>query len=326
MDTMTEMENGSLSCGDLAVIGGATYDITGVSLGEARFHDSNPSKVYTGCGGVGRNIAENAGRLGLKTALLAAFGDDAFAGILRESCGVVGVDTSLSHVEKDARSGLYIDLLDRDGELLLAASDQTLIESIPLTAIQAAAPALSRYRFLCLDANLTEAAIRCAAETIPLPIIGDTVSMAKAARFGGILPRIHALKTNLLELSALTGRQIESADQVEAAAETLLHAGVSRIFVTMGPEGACCVDSWGITRLQGFPAEVRNVTGAGDAFCAGVCQGLLQGLASEDILYFATAMSHLAMAVESAVNPQITAEKVAALAEGLRGFSRERNI
>jgi pseudouridine kinase len=317
---MTQMIEKGISAaptGDLAVVGGANYDITGVALGEANFHDSNPSRVYTGCGGVGRNIAENAGRLGLKTALLAAFGTDAFAEILRASCETAGVDTRLSHVTEGARSGLYIDLLDQDGELLLAASDQGLIESLPLDAIRATAPALSNYRFLCLDANLTEEAVHCAAETIPLPIIGDTVSMAKAVRFRGILHRIYALKTNLLELSALTEQRVDAADKVEAAAETLLKNGVSRIFVTMGPEGACCVDSSGITRIAGFPAEVRNVTGAGDAFCAGIACGLLRGLSNEEILYFSTAMSHLAMAGESAVNPQITAEKVAGLAEAL---------
>ena len=47
-------------------------------------------------GGVGRNIAENLARLGVKTALSLAFvGNDANGRLVREACASAGVDLSL---------------------------------------------------------------------------------------------------------------------------------------------------------------------------------------------------------------------------------------
>ena len=108
---------------DIALIGGSTYDITGTLLDEARQSDSNPSSIHTGHGGVGRNIAENLARLGLGVRLVSAFGTDALSDELIASCEAVGIDTRLSYIKEGARACSYIDLLDKRGELLLAASD-----------------------------------------------------------------------------------------------------------------------------------------------------------------------------------------------------------
>ena len=66
------------------VIGGANMDICGCSHDNLRIGDSNPGKVRTSAGGVGRNIAENLARLGTDTRLLSAVGNDQYGHHLLE--------------------------------------------------------------------------------------------------------------------------------------------------------------------------------------------------------------------------------------------------
>ena len=58
----------------VVVIGGANMDICGTSHDNLLLGDSNPGKVRTSAGGVGRNIAENLARLGSDTRLMTAVG------------------------------------------------------------------------------------------------------------------------------------------------------------------------------------------------------------------------------------------------------------
>jgi pseudouridine kinase len=304
--------------GGVALIGGSTYDITGLLLADARRNDSNPSRIHTGCGGVGRNIAENLARLGLGVSFASAFGTDAFSRELLASCEAVGIDTRLSYIEEGACACTYINLLDAGGELLMAASDMTLIEDFPLDLLSEAARRANARKLAILDANLTEEALCCIASHCESLLIGETVSIAKARRFRSILPRMYAIKANVGELAALAGRAIKSERDIDEAGASLRAAGVKRVFVTMGKNGACCVEEGGTTRVPGFPAEVRSVTGAGDAFCAAVAYGIYRDLPTEDILLLGTAMSHITLASPFAVSRDMTKAQALQVKDALR--------
>jgi 5-dehydro-2-deoxygluconokinase len=69
--------------------------------------------------------------------------------------------------------------------------------------------------------------------------------------------------------------------EVEAAAggpETLLEAGVSTVVLKRGERGATVFANGEETDVPGFPVEVVNGLGAGDAFAAALGHGLLRGL------------------------------------------------
>ncbi|MDR2132069.1 MAG: carbohydrate kinase family protein [Clostridiales Family XIII bacterium] len=291
---------------DVALIGGSTCDITGVLLGEPHGSDSNPSRIHTSHGGVGRNIAENLARLGLKVRFVSAFGTDAFSDELIAFCEALGMDTRLSYIKEGARACTYIDLLDAKGELLLAASDMSTMEEFPLDLLANAVKRLNAHKLTVLDANLTEDALRCVAEHSESLLLGETVSITKAKRFRAILPRLYAVKANAGELAALTGRRVESERDIACACADLLAAGVKRVFVTMGRNGAFCADGGGTTRTPGFPAEVCSVTGAGDAFCAAIAYGILRDLPTEDMLLLGAAMSRITLKSPFAVSREMS--------------------
>ena len=69
-----------------------------------------------------------------------------------------------------------------------------------------------------------------------------------------------------------------SAEMVEIISQKVIAAQIPSMIVTMGGDGAVYADKYGD---KGFcPArrvEVKDTTGAGDSFCAGVAIGLTYG-------------------------------------------------
>ena len=136
------------------------------------------------------------------------------------------------------------------------------------------------------------------------------------------LPLIDILHCNGYESEALTGR----ADPASAA-DAILGEGVSLCLVTLGSEGL--VAAWGETRLRmpAFRVEEVDQTGAGDAFCAGVIDALLQmGINGSDLGGLAPSRMRRALLRGSAAGAAcvtasgattvVTARKVNALIHG----------
>ena len=73
--------------GRIAVVGGANMDIGGFPSAALIPGDSNPGQVRMSVGGVGRNIAENAARMGLEVELITALGADGNGRMILEDCG-----------------------------------------------------------------------------------------------------------------------------------------------------------------------------------------------------------------------------------------------
>lgn len=301
-------------------IGGSTYDITASILGTPVPCDSNPSRIYGGAGGVGRNIAENIARMGIKTSMITAFGNDAFSGALIASCEDVGMDVSQAIRFSRGTSGIYLSIMDKEGELQYAASDLTLIEQIPCAEFEKRADYLRSFPYLLLDANLTEPMLQTIAGITDAKIVCDAVSVTKALRLRAILPRIEAVKVNRAELAAIAGVELTAPEDVKRAAERLLSQGVKRVFITMGMDGSCCYTENGAWSCPAFPADVVNVTGAGDAFTAAVTYGMINGYSNEKILRLGTAASHIALRSEKAVSPEMNE---AALLQIYESFLKE---
>lgn len=302
----------------ILVFGGSNYDITGRIAGDVIPADSNPGSVSGGCGGVGRNVAENLARLGMRTSLLTALGTDDFSGVIRNSLISAGVDYSRS-ITVPGSSSVYLSVVDRQGELVLAACDLKLLESLSVSRLKEEEAYFASFPAVFLEANCTEEMLEYAASVIKGRIFADGVSVAKAVRLIPILPHIDTIKVNRRELAALTGAAADSLEEARGAAEGLLERGVKHVFVTLGRRGCFCVSRQGFSFFPAYPLEVANVTGAGDAFAAAVVFGTMNGMTDEKILALGTAASRIALESVSAVNPALTEQVLLKRAEELAG-------
>lgn len=284
---------------EVLLIGGSVYDITAKIKGDTVPADSNPSVIYGGCGGVGRNIAVNAAKMGVKATFMTALGTDSFAHALEESCQTVGLDLS-NAVRVAGGSSIYLSILDRNGELTMAASDLALLEAVSPDAYNKAAIAAAPIIFV--DANLPEDTLKMIAETANGELYADAVSVKKGLRLRPVLNRLHTLKANRAELAAISGMPAGTLEELRAAAGAVLKKGVRRVFVTMGLDGCAVLEGSGFDMIPAFPVAVNNVTGAGDAFSAAILFGTVKNMSSRQILRLGTAAARIALCSAEAVS------------------------
>ena len=280
---------------DVTVVGGCNVDVGGVSAETLIERDSNPGTVSVTPGGVGRNIAHNLSLLDVRVRLLTAFGDDVFAGRIEESCKKHGVDVSAALKVPGERTGVYLYIAGRDGDMALAVSDMDIFRHITPAFLQEKLPADPGV--VVADTNIPEETLRYLSSLPDVPLFVDPVSVTKAAKLKDCLPGIHTLKPNLPEAQALSGVAIRTDADVEKAAAVLRQKGVRRVFISLGKRGVYADDG----ETKGFFPPVRadavNTTGAGDAFMAGLVAAFLDNRDLPSTVRFASAAA--AVAVES---------------------------
>ena len=107
----------------------------------------------------------------------------------------------------------------------------------------------------------------------------------------GLAAKPYVAKPNNHELSRLTGRALETADDLLAAARTLIADGVERVVVSMGGDGALFVSANRAYRAEGLRVPVGSTVGAGDSMVAALAYAAEQGMADADTVRLAVATS-----------------------------------
>ena len=289
----------------VTVVGGANTDICGRPAQALVRHDSAPGHVSVRHGGVGRNIACDLARLGLRTRFVTALGDDGFGASVAEGCRSCGVDMSLTRIVPGARSPVYLYLSDEKGEMDAAVSDMEVMAALTPAYLRAHLSELDESDAVVLDGNLPEETIAFLCEKLRAPIVADPVSTAKATRFASVLGRLAAIKPNLLEARALTGKQ-----NPEDCADALLRSGVGSVFLSLGAKGLLAASGEERVLLPCERTELVSATGAGDAATAAIVWATVRGLGLAAAARAAVMAGAIAAASEEASPPLLRAEKL----------------
>jgi len=266
----------------VTVIGAANIDIITKSKAKIIRGDSNPAEVKLRAGGVARNIASMLAIKGAQVDLITAVGNDPLGALLQESCREIGVNTDAWIVKNNMSTGVYIAALENNGEMYAAFNAMTVPESIRTGEISKHKEQIKKADLLILDLNLTEKILGAALDLRSGRVtMVDVVSVAKVHRIAGLLDRIDIIKLNRLEAERLTGITLDTKERVKHACFSLVNRGAKRVFITLGMAGACAADKKHAIFVPALPVAVRDVTGAGDAFSAGVALNLSHDLKTQ---------------------------------------------
>lgn len=294
----------------MVVVGAINVDISGTADTAMRPGDSNPGRVRVTLGGVGRNIAENLCRLGVRVTMLTALGEDAHAAHARQACQALGLDLSRALTVPGGRTSTYLCLNDADGEIYAAVSDMDICEAITPAYLATCRDVLDAADMVVVDANIPAESIRYLAGSCRVPLVADPVSVKKAGKLAPCLGRLATLKPNRPEAQLLTGVPIDGLLGLDRAAQVMLAQGVQRVFISLGPQGVYYTDG----NLSGIqpccPAHIVNTTGCGDAFIAAAALGYAMGLDIRSMALMGQAASAICAEADSAVSPAITLEQV----------------
>jgi pseudouridine kinase len=296
----------------VVVIGGANVDIKARSTSRVRPTTSNPGWASMTPGGVGRNVAENLARLGVRTFLVSAIGRDALGdGLLSQT---VAAGVRCEYVQRTEHStGTYTAVLDCDGELIVAVSDMAAVDALGPGPINEARDVITTAGLLVLDGNLAAGAFAHASDlaaTANVRTILEPVSVPKAALIASHISKdrpLYAVTPNRDELAALTGLPTRTDSQLQKATGSLHRRGVEHVWVRLGARGS--LFSTASSEAAWLPVgtvTVADVTGAGDAMLAAFCYAVLSGHDPIDAARYGQAAAMLTLASPHTVRPDLT--------------------
>ena len=297
----------------IVVIGGNNVDINATSFTQLVYGDSNPGSIYTGLGGVGRNIAENLTRLSQRVTLVTAFGDDEFSSLARLQAEKIGMDLSCALFIPNAASCIYVCINEPNGEMSVAVNDMALCDHLTPEYLEKHLDRLNAADAIVLDANIREESIDYIVQHCSAPVFADAVSAKKAPRLYRSLPRLKALKANQIEVELLTGITITHENHMADAARALHQMGVEYVLITLGSRGAFASDGNVQVFDRPLPLRILNTTGCGDAFMAAATLGILDGLDIRETLRQGLAAAALCSQSKLAVSEQISMEAIHAM-------------
>lgn len=314
----------------ITVVGGANIDITASCGNKFIAADSNPGRVETSYGGVGRNIAHNLVLMGAQVRFATVFGGDSQADGLARDCRELGFDLSLSSRRDDARSSYYISINDCDGELVAGVSDMEVTSLMDTAWVRERLDALNASDAVIFDANLASDTIAFILTHCTAPLFADAVSATKSVRLFEALTRkagpskmaqgqagqsqipagqahkpLAGLKCNRIEALKMTG-----AADIEEAARMLEESGVQRVFITLGSEGVLVRENGRTERMPALETEVRNVSGAGDAFIAAAVLAIVKGRTTQQAAQAGLLAASITATSESAISNELNNIKI----------------
>jgi len=235
-------------------------------------------------GGAPANVAVGLRRFGIDSAFMGKVGNDAFGHFLAATLAQEGVDIESLHFSDEARTALAFIALGADGEREFMfychpSADMLLRpEEVDVEAIRAAK--LIQFGSLSLrPAPVREATLHALAAArkagclvsydpnLRLSLWSDE----QAAREGLLLGLAQAdiVKISEDELEFLTGKQ-----DCEASVEDIRHEGLRLLVVTRGKRGSWYWTPAASGEVPSFEVKAVDTTGAGDAFVAGLLQGI----------------------------------------------------
>jgi len=263
----------------IAVVGSANVDLT-------TFTDEFPRPGETlfaprfdlGFGGKGANQAVAARLCGADVFMVARVGSDLFGPATIKNFETLGIDAEHVKVVEGVASGVAPIFVEKSGQnriLVVKGANDRLLPA----DVDAAAPMLKKADCIVMQFEIPLATvyhtIRFARQNgikcILNPAPGQPVDMAQLAGLDYFVP-------NETEAETISGQPIKDLEDARRCAAGFLKAGIRRVIITLGANGALLAGQEGMEHVPAFKVDTVDSTGAGDAFIGSFATFLGEGL------------------------------------------------
>lgn len=272
----------------IVVIGAVFVDIKGYP--EAAFvpKGRNVGRVEQVHGGVGRNVAEDIANCELRPTFVSLVDDSGTGEDVVRKLKTHKVCTDYIRATPDGM-GTWLAVFENDGDVCASISKRPnlhpIADILDAQGDEIFANADSIVVEIDMDKDVVKRTFRLA-QKYHKPVYAVVANMSIAVERRDFLQLTDCFVCNQQEAGILFSDDYEGFDAAQMQqilAEKVRRAQINRMIVTMGGQGAVFADKDG---NSGFcPARkvnVKDTTGAGDAFCAGAAIGLTYGKSMEE--------------------------------------------
>jgi len=331
---------------DLLTIGRSSIDLYSADIGSP-FEKISAFNAFVG--GCPLNIATGAQRLGLNTAILTGIGNDQVGNFIKHFLDQEGIATDYIPTIEGTRSSAVILGIEPPDKFPLVyyrenCADINLtidhVNAIPFEEFKAVAFSGTAFSkdpsrtsmFYALEVakknNLTTLLdIDFRADQWDDPRAFGVTLRAALSNFTVVVGTEEEILATYLtdkEQLLIKHQQISAPEirgNIETAIQEILKSGVETLVVKRGKEGASIFQPGKEeVKVPGFPVDVLNVLGAGDAFCAGFSYGILNGWDFYKSVRMGNACGAIIVTREGCANFMPTLEEVTEFVESRGGF------
>ena len=300
----------------MVVIGTVFVDIKGfpddLYIPEGR----NAGRVEIVHGGVGRNVAEDIANVELRPRFVGMVDDTAEGAEVLRKLKNHKVNTDYVAVTQDGM-GMWLAVFNNGGDIAGSISKRptsdAMLRMLEEKGDEIFADADSIVIEIDLDKELIKTVLRYA-EKYHKKVYAVVANMSIASQRRDFLQSIDCFVCNeqeagilfVCDFSGLTPEEL-----CEELSRRVVSARIPSMVVTMGSRGAVYADMNGDKGV--YPArkvKVRDTTGAGDAFCAGVAIGLTYGKTMREAVEIGTRLASSVITVSENVCPRFLPQEL----------------
>ena len=273
----TKKDNG------IVVIGAAFVDVKGYPYTQYIPGGRNSGKVVEVHGGVARNIVEDIANIELRPTFVTVLEPKGVSNDVAEKLAKHKVNTDYI---KRAEGGLgtWLAVFDNSGDVVASISKRPDLSRIADILDEKGDEIFKYADSIAVEFDVdvpTLKRVRSLAEKHNKKVYAPVSNMSIAMERRDLLQHISCLVCNLEEAGLLFSEEYEGTEPEEMSAillKKITQAQIPAMIVTMGGKGAVYASLTGECGHCPAPkTEVRDTTGAGDAFFAGVVIGLTYG-------------------------------------------------
>jgi len=244
-------------------------------------------------GGKGANQAVAAARLGAQATFVGCVGDDAAGSELVAALDELGIRTSYMRIEKNARSGLAVVILEKGGQNRILVYPQSNMKLAPRDIDDAFA---EPYDAMIIQFEISREVVVHACKTAAMKGVPVIVDAGPARDFPiEEISGAEILSPNETETFAMTGIRVDDLHSAKSASRILMERSNARyIVIKAGAQGAYLYGGSEIKHFAAHKITAIDTTAAGDAFTAAMTLEYLKTGSIETAIKFAHGAGALA--------------------------------
>ena len=294
----------------MVVIGTVFVDVKGFPEDRYVPTGRNAGRVEIVHGGVGRNVAEDIANVELRPKFVSLVDDNAEGEAVLKKLRNHKVNTDYVLSVPDGM-GMWLAVFDNTGDLAGSISKRpdssALIALLDEKGDEIFADADSIVVEIDMDKEIIKRVFKYA-EKYNKKVYAVVANMSIASQRRDFLQFTDCFVCNVLEAGILfvtDFSRLSPEELCEELSRRVVSARIPAVVVTLGSKGSVYADMQGNKGV--CPAEtvqVRDTTGAGDAFCAGVAMGLTYGKTMPEALEIGTRLAASVITVSENVCPR----------------------
>ena len=267
----------------IVVLGAVFVDIKGYPEGIYIPAGRNAGRVEQIYGGVSRNVTEDIANCELRPTFVSLVDDTAVGADVIRRLKNHKVNTQYMRQVPDGM-GTWLAVFDQEGDVVASISKRPNLMPILNILEEKGEEIFSKADSIVIEVDMDKAIVKktlSMAKKYGKPVYGVVANMSIGLERRDFLKELSAFVCNIQEAGLLFCTNFsENTPQelVEMISQRVIQARIPKLVVTLGAQGAVYADCNG---EKGYcPArtvEVKDTTGAGDSFCAGLSVGLTYG-------------------------------------------------